>query len=100
MLLAIELNETLMSSRPKNKKPRPTIILPLNLSLRLFKSRITNAPIKISGKQIFDITSIEMIKAKTVVPIWAPIIIGTACFKSSSPALINPTTITVVALDD
>ena len=42
----------------------------------------------------------EIIHAVIVVPILAPIITPIACKSVSSPALTNPTTITVVALED
>lgn len=97
---ANEPNDILISSRPKNKKPIPVIILPDSFHFLLLISITTNAPTKINGRHTTDTTSSEMIYARAVVPIWAPIIIGRACFKSNSPALIRPTTITVVALDD
>ena len=97
---AKEVNPKLIISRPKKINPRPINIFPDTLTFLFLMSNIMNEPKNIRGKQIVDTKSNEMIYARTVVPICAPIMIGIACFKSSSPALIKPTTITVVALDD
>ncbi len=61
-------------------------------------------PTAISGTARIEISALnpssEMIQAVIVVPILAPIITPIACKSVSSPALTNPTTITVVALED
>ena len=54
-----------------------------------FKSLINRFPLSIPARL--------KTQAVTVVPILAPMIIWTACFKVIRPELTNPTTMTVVA---
>ena len=58
---ANEPNDILISSRPKNKKPIPVIILPDSFHFLLLISITTNAPTKINGRHTTDTTSSEMI---------------------------------------
>ena len=83
---------------PKKSKPNPRIDSPQPLAERLFESVMTN-PIVIAGSARPERLN-EMICAVTVVPMFAPKMMPIACVRFSSPALMNPITMTVVALDD
>ena len=84
---------------PINRIPRPAIIPPANWTFFLFTKRTSATPIKvISGASSPISRAINC--PVTVVPIFAPMIIQTACRSVISPELTKPTTITVVAEED
>lgn len=94
-----EEKDTLISIIPRKMNPNPSNILPVRFHFLLSTINTMIAPKKIRGNAISS-TPIEMMKARTVVPICAPIIIGRAFLRSINPAVISPTTITVVAEED
>ncbi len=84
-------------TRPKKSIPKPSKIRPLSLILALLKKRCRTMPSPIAGRAHWS-----GLKATswlvTVVPIFAPRITPTDWKKSIRPALMKPTTMTVVAL--
>ena len=92
-----------IKSSPINKKPNPVNISPICLFFASRANKTIPAPIptrrgaKNSGFSISPHSLMETIQLVTVVPIFAPIIIPTACVRFIIPALTKPTTITVVA---
>ena len=84
---------------PINRIPRPAMIPPANWTCFLFTNRISATPTKVI-KGASSPISRAISCPVTVVPIFAPMIIQTACFKVISPELTKPTTITVVAEED
>ena len=83
---------------PKNSSPKPRMLSPHPLTVRFLESVMTK-PIVIAGSASPERLN-EMICAVTVVPMFAPKMMPIACDRFSSPALMKPMTMTVVALDD
>ncbi len=96
-ICAIGLNPLSIKFIPIKRNPKPKIICPIFFNDFFLLNRLNQTPIAIAGSAMF--VSLNAISwAVIVVPIFAPMITPTACFKVISPALTNPTTITVVAL--
>ena len=99
-----------INSRPMKMKPTPIQKVPSRSSLPFLPNRMRNAPMAISTgekKSGFSTVSIsleicvsETIQAVIVVPIFAPMMMPTACERFIMPAFTKPTTMTVVAEDD
>ena len=92
-----------INSSPIKIIPNPTMISPTCLCFVLLLKKSNIAPTNIAkGANSFGFknaahSELDTIHDVTVVPILAPIITPTAWVKFISPALTNPTTITVVA---
>ena len=90
-------------SSPKNKRPNPIKASPMASFFSLF-TEISRKPIPNIGIAKAEMSNLnpkrETIQAVMVVPIFAPKITPTDCFKVKSPAFTKDTTITVVALED
>ena len=95
--------------RPVNKRPIPINSKPVSRAFFFFFISKSIKPTNSKIGAIFDglkkdkilpskLASLS-ICAVTVVPIFAPIIIGIEFFNFKIPALTNPTTITVVAVE-
>ena len=102
----------LMASIPVIKMAKPTKILPMSCTFCFLTNIIQTTPIiaktgekddgfnKLTNKLSPSIPVRLKIHEVAVVPIFAPIIMPTACDSRIMPELTKPTTITVVAEDD
>ena len=95
--------DSFIRDKPRNRRLNP-IMNSLMLRNLSFFERLITKPRAISGTARAETSALnpkmEMIQAVIVVPIFAPIITPIAWARVSRPALTNPTTITVVALED
>ena len=92
-----------MNPSPMKRRPKPMRTCPQNRAFLVLPNMLMPNPIPTAGSAYWVTlkTDIEDTShAVTVVPMLAPIITLIACFRTISPALTKPITMTVVALED
>ena len=89
--------------RPRNIKAKPKTNSPKLFTLFL-RTYVSTIPSPKNGQTTLLMLNwnpkIDMIHAVAVVPMFAPIITGIACFSVKSPAFTKLTVMTVVAVED
>ena len=102
LLLSNVPAELFMNDRPRNIRAKPTMNSPTCLYCCFFELVRMNPKI-INGTENAEMSTENLTAvthAVSVVPIFAPMMMPTACTSVSSPAFTKLTTSTVVALDD